>query len=806
VVAEGVTRIEFRCSPYHHNSAFYPLIDHLHRFLQLQREDTPQAKLGKLHRMLASYRFPQAETLPLLATLLSLPQPEGMPPLALSPQKQKQKTQEALVAWLIEEAERQTVYCAWEDLHWADPSTLEVLTLLLDQVPTTRLLTLLTFRPDFTPSWPPHSHVTQITLSRLRQPQVEAMVGQVTGGKALPAEVLQQIIRKTDGVPLFVEELTKTVLESELVQETEDRYELTGALPPLAIPSTLQDSLTARLDRLSAVREIVQLGATLGREFSYELLHMVSPLDEATLQQGLRQLVEAELIYQHGLPPQARYLFKHALIQDTAYQSLLKSTRQRYHQQIAQVLEKKIADIKETQPELLAHHYTEAGLLGQALPYWQQAGQQASQRSANIEAIAHLSKGLELLKTLPDTPERVQQELALQLTLGVPLQMLKGESAPEVGHTYHRILELCGQVEDTAHRFPALFGLWRFYLLRADLQQAGELAQQLLRLAQSSHDPSLLLEAQRALGTSLFYLGELRQGHRLLEQGIGLYDIHTHRSHAFRYGIDPGVYCLSHAACALWCLGYPEQALKNMQEALRLAHALAHPHTLVFALLIATYCAQFRYEAPAVREHAEALLTLAAEQGFAFRAMPATILRGWALAAAGQLEEGIGRMQKGLAEAWAAATEICAPYWLALLAETYGKREQAEEGLATLAEASAMVRRNGEQWYEAELYRLTGTLTLQSPVQCSTSQVAEAEACFLKAIEIARRQQAKSLELRAVMSVSRLWQQQGKREEALDRLSEIYGWFTEGFATKDLQEPKVLLADRESSGAGLLVK
>jgi predicted ATPase len=317
----------------------------------------------------------------------------------------------------------------------------------------------------------------------------------------------------------------------------------------------------------------------------------------------------------------------------------------------------------------------------------------------------------------------------------------------------------------------------------------------MLRLAQSSHDPSLLLEAQRALGTSLFYLGELRQGHRLLEQGIGLYDIHTHRSHAFRYGIDPGVYCLSHAACALWCLGYPEQALKNMQEALRLAHALAHPHTLVFALLIATYCAQFRYEAPAVREHAEALLTLAAEQGFAFRAMPATILRGWALAAAGQLEEGIGRMQKGLAEAWAAATEICAPYWLALLAETYGKREQAEEGLATLAEASAMVRRNGEQWYEAELYRLTGTLTLQSPVQCSTSQVAEAEACFLKAIEIARRQQAKSLELRAVMSVSRLWQQQGKREEALDRLSEIYGWFTEGFATKDLQEAKELLEE-----------
>ena len=331
VSAEGATRIEFRCSPYHQNTALYPITEHLQRLLQFQSAETPQTKLAKLAQLLSQYRFPQAETLPLLAALFSLPPPEGVPPLSFSPQKQKQLTLEALVAWLLEEAERAVVYCAWEDLHWADPSTLELLTLFLDQVPTTRVLTLLTFRPEFTPPWGNRSHFSQLTLSRLGRPHVETMVEQVTRGKALPAEVVQQIVAKTDGVPLFVEELTKTVVESGLVREEDDRY--VGAhggapIPPLAIPATLQDSLMARLDRLATVREIAQLGATIGREFSYELLQAVSLLDEATLQHGLKQLVEAELVYQRGLLPQARYIFKHALIQDTAYQSLLKSRRQ----------------------------------------------------------------------------------------------------------------------------------------------------------------------------------------------------------------------------------------------------------------------------------------------------------------------------------------------------------------------------------------------------------------------------------------------------------------------------------------------
>src|SRR5215813_3665576 len=479
---EGVMRVEFRCSPYHQHSALYPIIEHLQHLLQFAREDGPATKLEKLQQTLSPYRFPQAETVPLVAALLSLLPPEGYPPLTMSPQKQKEKTQAALVAWLVEEAEHHPVYTTWEDVHWADPSTLEVLHLVVEQVPTARLYVLLTFRPEFAPPWGNRSHLSQLTLSRLERPQVETMVKRVTGGKALPPEVMQQIVAKTDGVPLFVEELTKTVVESGLLREEEGRYVGvygSAPIPPLAIPSTLQDSLMARLDRLSTVREIAQLGATLGREFSYELLHAVSPLDEATLQRGLQQLVEAELVYQRGLLPQAQYLFKHALIQDTAYQSLLKSTRQQYHQQIARALEERFPDTKERQPELLAHHYTEAGFSEQAIPYWQQAGQKAVARSANVEAVAHLTRGLELLKTLPDTPGRVQQELALQIALGAPLQATKGWGAPEVERVYARARELCQEVGETPQIFPVLWGLWMFHTTRGELQTTRELGEQL---------------------------------------------------------------------------------------------------------------------------------------------------------------------------------------------------------------------------------------------------------------------------------------------------------------------------------------
>ena len=617
VAGEAHARIESRCLPYYQNSAFYPVIDHLQQLL-FKKEDSPEEKLGKLKRALvgAQHAVPLQEAVPLFASLLSLPLPDRYPPLNLTPQRQKQKTMEALLAWLMKEAEKQPVLRIVEDLHWVDPSTLEYLSLLVEQVPTARIFTLLTFRPDFSPPWTGRAHLTQITLNRLNRTQVEVMVERVTGGKAIPAEVLQQLVARTDGVPLFVEELTKMVLESGLLTEQEGYYELTGPLPPLAIPTTLQDSLMARLDRLGTVKEVAQLGATLGREFTYELLHAVSPLDEATLQRELDKLVEAELIYQRGLPPQTRYFFKHALIQEAAYQSLLKSKRQQYHQKIAQILEEQFAETVETQPELLAHHYTEASLIVQALPYWQKAGQIARQHSANVEAIGHLTKGLELLKTLPDTPERAQQELDLQTTLAPALIATKGYASTEVEKAYARARELCQQVGETPQLFPVLRGLWEFYEVQGKLPMARELGEQLLILAQSLQDPSLLLVAHDVLADTLLWLGEFAPAQVHSEQGIALYD-QQHRTLAFLYGgYDPGVACLCWGAWTLWYLGYPDQALQRSHEALTLAQELSQPHSLAFALAWTGALHNFRREGQVAQERAELAMTLSREQDF----------------------------------------------------------------------------------------------------------------------------------------------------------------------------------------------
>jgi predicted ATPase len=793
VSTDRATHMEFHCSPYHQNTALYPITEHLQWLLQFQSAATPQTKLAKLTQLLSQYRFPQAETLPLLAALFSVPLPEGVPPLSFSPQKQKQLTFEALVAWLLEEAERAPVYCIWEDLHWADPSTLEVLALCFDQAPTMRLLALLTARPEFVPPWRPRSHITQLTVSRFERGQTEDLIGKVTAGRGLPAEVLQQIVAKTDGVPLFVEELTKTVLESGLVRETNGHYELTGPLPALAIPITLQDSLRARLDRLAPVREVAQLGATLGREFSYALLQAVSLIDEEILRQALATLVDADVLYQRGLLPQARYVFRHALIQDAAYQSQLKSTRQQYHKQIAQTLNERFPETIETQPELLAHHYTEAGLIAQALPYWQQAGQRAVKRSAGVEAISHLTKGLTLLKILPDTPERTQYELDLQMMVALAWMTTKSYAAPEVGQAYNRALELCRQIGETPQLFPVLSGLVRFYYTRAELQTARELGEQCLRIAQGTQDPTLLLEAHRLLGATLLDLGEFVSARTHLEQGIALYDPRQHHSLASLYGTDPGVVCRCYVSNLLWCCGYPDQALQRSQESLTLAEKVAHPVTRAGAWHFAAVVHQFRREGPAAHERAEAAVVLCAEYGLAIFAALGTIDQGWALAEQGQGETGIMQIRQGLAAHRTVGAEVLRTYLLALLAEAHRKVGQLEEGLAVLAEAQEAANRTGERYYEAELYRLKGELTLRVKVESYKSKVDEAEACFLKAIDITRKQQAKSLELRAVMSLARLWQQQGKKGEARQLLAEIYNWFTEGFDTRDLQEAKALL-------------
>jgi predicted ATPase len=459
------------------------VITHVERVLDVQREDTPATKLAKLEQGLRPYRLPLDEVVPLFAALLSVPLEGRYPALSLTPRQQKQQTLDALVAWMLEEAERQPVLVAWEDLHWADPSTLEMLSLVLEQTPTVPMLHVLTYRPEFVPPWPTRAHLTPITLTRLARPQVEALITHLAGGKALPAEVVQHIVAKTDGVPLYVEELTKMLLQSGLLREEAGYYTLTGPLGSVAIPATLQDALMARLDQLHTAKEVAQLGAALGREFAYEMLQAIAAQDDETLQAGLSRLVEAELLYQRGRPPRARYIFKHALIQDTAYQSLLKSTRQRVHQRIAQVLEARFPEVVETQPELMAHHCTAAGQDESAINYWQKAGQRALQRSAYVGAIAHLRQGLAMLTTLPETPERLQQELDFQVALGSALLTSQGHTAPEVERAYARARELCQQVGDNPQLFPVLRGLMMYYQMRGQLQTTTQLGEQLFRLA-----------------------------------------------------------------------------------------------------------------------------------------------------------------------------------------------------------------------------------------------------------------------------------------------------------------------------------
>jgi class 3 adenylate cyclase/predicted ATPase len=791
VTQEPHTCWECRSAEYYQNTALFPLTDLFQRILRFDAHETADTKLEKLTHALSQYRLPLEESVQLFAPLLSLPISEDTyPPLQLSPQRQRQKALETLVAILQELAEHQPVLFILEDLHWTDPTTLELLTLVIEQIPTTSILTVLTCRPHFQPAWHHRSYSTEITLNRLSPTQVEQIVTRMTDGKTFPAEVLQQILEKTDGVPLYVEEMTKAILESGQLKAVDGHYALTGSFSTFAIPATLQDSLMARLDRLVTAKAVAQYAAVIGRQFSYELLQAVSQVDEVILQHELGRLVEAEIVYHRGVPPQATYTFKHALIQDAAYQSLLRSTRQQYHQRIAQIVEAQFPETAEAEPELLAYHYTAAGLTEQAVHYWQHAGQHALQRSANQEAVQHLTTGLALLARLPETPTRAQQELDLQIALGPALAATKGHAAPEVETTYARARELCQRMGDTPQVFPVLWGLWLFYDSRGELQTSHELGERLLTMAQFVQDPALLLQAHHTLGVTSFNLGEFAPAQAHFEHGIALYHPQQHRSHAVLYGgHDPGVCCLSQGACVLWFLGYPDRALQRMHEALTLGQELAHPHSLAIALHFAAELHQLRREGQAAQERAEMEIALSGEQGSAQWLARGTILRGWALAWQGQGAEGLAQMCQGLSAFRATGAEGRRTCFLALLAEGYRGTGEVQEGLRVLAEALAAAHNRGEHYCEAELHRLTGELLLLQ----SADQHAEAEACFHQALAIARRQQAKSWELRAAMSLSRLWQQHGKQAEARALLAPIYGWFTEGFETADLQEAKALL-------------
>ena len=784
--------LECYCSPYYQSSPLYAVIDLLTQGLGWTRQDSPETKLAKLEQALARAGFAVGEVLPSLAGLLSLP-PSAVPPGPVSsPARRKQRALEALASWLHDKAVERPVVLVVEDLHWIDPSTLEFLSLLVDHMPP--ILLLLTARADFRPPWPMHAHVTHLTLSRLGREHVAQMAESVAAGRALRPEILDQVVGRTDGIPLFVEELTKLFLEADVVREEGGSYAAADQLSPTEIPASLHDMLMARLDRLASAKSVAQLAAMLGREFSYELLHAVAPFDKRSLGQALAHLVDAELVYQRGVPPHATYSFKHALIHDAAYQSLLKSTRQQYHQRIAQVLIERFPEVAAGQPELVARHYSEGGLGTQAINYWYMAGQRAVECAANLEAITYLGRALELLAAAPPSDERTHVELALQTLLGVALMSCRGYGAPEVESAFRRARELCQDLGEAAQPFPVLRGLWAFAIVRGRLSEGRLLADQLLDIARKSGDDALLIEAYYALGCTLFYLGEPRASCTWSERGIALYDPARHRSHTQLYGSDPGVTCRCYAAVALWQLGHPDQALARVREALALAEETAQPVNVAFALTFSAVVHQTRGEVGPAREQAEAAAALATEQVLPFWAALARIIRGWASYRDGNSAEGLAEIERGLAENRAAGAEIGRPQNCAVLAEVLAARGDGPGAFAALTEAFEAAAATGAGYEEAELERLRGEVLLAQARGGGAPRDAEAEACMRKGIEIAHRQEARALELRCATSLAPLLLRRGAAEEARHLLAPICEWFTEGLETADLRAARALLA------------
>ncbi len=791
LAAEAHAQLIYHGSPNHEDSALYPVISQLVGAAGIEREDSADQKLAKLETVLAPTSENPKEALSLLAPLLSIPLGPQSAPLDLTPHRRKDLVFRTLLGRLDVLATQQPVLMLVEDAHWFDPTSLELFSLIVERITSLPVLLVITARPEFAPPWPSHTHVSTVALNRLGKHEGEALAFSIAKGKALPPEVLNHILAHTDGVPLFVEELTKTVLESGLLNDAGDRYVLRGPLPSLAIPSTLHASLLARLDRLAAVKDVVQMAAAIGREFSYSLIAAVAGLQEQDLRSALARLVAAELIFQQGTPPDAKYLFKHALVQDAVYASLVRNRRQQIHAQIARALEARFPDVVASEPEMLAHHFTAAALTERGVLYWKQAGQYASDHSAFVEATRHFNTGIELLKTLPDTPARRQEELALYIGLGAALIVTKGHGSVEVEHAYLKAHALCLQMGETPELAPVLLGLWRCYIARSQLRTSRELGESLLRLSHLNADPALAVVAHYALGNSSLLLAELAEARRHFDDGFSHYAPEQRRAPVFRSGQDPGVACQSYSALCLWLLGFPDQAQARGQDALALAHQLKHPFSVAYALCCCAFVSQFRRDVRNVRAQAEAAVALATEHGFTAWASLATSFRGWALAMEDKSEKGLVELQRGIAALRAQGADIWLPFRCTMLAEVFDLLGNTEEGLQSLAEAQTLMDETEERWWEAEIYRLQGTLLWRN----SMAPPAEVEIWLRRAVDVARRQEAKSLELRAAASLARLWHQQGKRLEAHDLLAPVYNWFTEGFDAPDLKEAKALLEE-----------
>ena len=792
-------------------TAYLPVIELLKSYFRIETQDDERTRREKVTGKVLNLDRSSEDTLPYLFALLGIEE-QPSPLQQMDAQIRRRRTFEALKKLFLRESFSQPLVLIFEDLHWIDGETQGFLDTLSESVASAKLLLLTNYRPEYRHEWGQKTYYTQLRLAPFGKTEAEEFLDELLGQhrSPLPARARDRvrgdssawlqlkhlILDKTEGTPFFMEEVVQTLVEDGTLMGERGTYTLTQPVATLHLPTTVQGVLAARIDRLVPdEKALLQQLAVIGREFPLSLVRQVIAQPEDEIYRILSALQHKEFLYEQPAFPDVEYIFKHALTQEVAYGTVLQERRKALHEQTAHAIEQLFHDRLEEHYSALVHHYSRSGNTEKAIEYLHLAGQQAVQRSANVEAIGHLTDALNLLNMLPDTPERGQQEIALQITIGTALIVTKGFAAPEVGQTYTRARQLCQEVGETSQAFPVLIGLWVFFLIRAELQTAHTLGEQLMRRAQNLQDSALLVEAHWALGETLLYLGELVPARALLEQGVTLYDPQQHRSHVFLYGQDPGVVCLTHAAWTLWLLGYPDQALNRIREALTLARELSHPHTLGHTLAAAAFVYQLCREGQATRAMAESSIELANEWGFPFWLALGTIWRGWSLAEQGQGAEGIIEIRQGIAAWQAIGGEAVRPYYLALLAETCERLGQSEEGLTLIAEGLAHIDKTSERREEAELYRMKGELTLQSKIQGPKSKVEEAEACFHKAIEIARHQQAKSLELRATMSLARLWQQQGKQREAHDLLAAIYHWFTEGFDTKDLREAKALIEE-----------
>jgi tetratricopeptide (TPR) repeat protein len=783
---EPHVRLRYYCSPHHSTSPMHPFISQLKRAANFVPEDPPRIKLDNLETLFAPSTNNLAEDVQLVAELLAIPTEERYPPLKLSPQQKKERTLATLLDNLESLAAKSTVLVIFEDAQWVDPTSLELLERMVDGVERWPVLLVITFRPEFLPPWGGLAHVTLHPLKKLSRRESVTLLDRMTAGKPLPREVAEQIIEHTDGVPLFMEELTKTVLESALLEEQTDRYVLTGPLPPLAIPTSLQASLMARLDHLASLKDVAQIGAAIGREFSYELLAAVAGRSEADLQLALHQLIAAGLIFRRGTPPRVSLQFKHALVQDAAYATLLRSRRQELHARIARVLEEAFPDIVETQPELLAHHYTQAGLTEQAIDYWQRAGERALKRSANLEASRHFNQGIELIKALPVSPDRHRQEFRLYLGLGPAIRTIKGHAAPETMDAFTLARDLIDADTSLPEQMIVLYGLWGVHLMRAEHEADRKVAEQALLLVARKAEAAPQAHANRMMGETLFTMGEFTEARQYLQRAIAFCDSDRTTVTDLRFSFDHKVTALGFLAWALWCQGHLEQADAAATEALAISVCLKHPLTSSMALVGMTFLAEFRRDTADLRKYADAQADLCAEHSITLFGNWGSFGQGLAHSWSGNPLEGIVAMRAAMVAEKSAHAGMWRPMQLGFLAEAHAGIGERELARALLDEAIALATATKEGHFEAELHRMRGEVLL-------AQDKAAAETSFERALSIARHQNAKLWELRAAVSLARLWRDQGRSDKATDLLAPVYGWFTEGFASPDLQAARELL-------------